>query len=85
MPSLRLGKPRAGVLSPLGVTLHLLSSTTPCSDCSSFYFQDNLYGLPKLWAGLCSRIKIGLFLFGAVIELDTGSMLIEQWPSTTSL
>ena len=83
MPSLRSGKPRVGVLSPSGVTLHLLSSTTPCSDCSSFYFQDNLYGLPRLWAGILQDQD--LFLYGTVVKLDTGSILIEQCSSTTSL
>ena len=30
------------------------------------------------------RINCVTFLFGAVIELDTGSILIEQCPSTTT-
>ena len=83
MPSLRSGKPRVGVLSPSGVTLHLLSSTTPCSDCSSFYFQDNLYGLPRLWAGFLQDQD--LLLYGTVIKLYTGSLLIEQCSFITSL
>ena len=66
MPSLRLGKPGAGVQSPSGKYLIFVII------CSSVPVHPSF-----------SRINCVAFLSGAVIELDTGSILIEWCPSTT--
>ena len=64
--SLRFGKSRAGVHSPSGEYFVFVIIYSSVPDCSSF---------PPM-------INCVAILFGVVIELETGSILTEQCPST---